>query len=141
MIFASLSTALCLPLLALGSPLVKRDYPDPICSGDCSNQVHDPSVVRREDGTYFRFTTLDLISIATAPSIDGPWTLQGSVLDQPSIIDLEGNDVLWVRDGGHPTLQGICSADIFRRRQTASSTMVLTTSTILSPHPAAKTQT
>ena len=58
---------------------------------------------------YFRFATLDLISIATAPSIDGPWTLQGSVLDQPSIIDLEGNDVLWVRHSRQPVLSLIQS--------------------------------
>lgn len=98
MLFSTLFASLSLSVLVSCSPLVKRDYPDPICSGDCSNQVHDPSVVRRDDGTYFRFTTLDLISIATAPSIDGPWTLQGSVLSEPSIINLEGNDVLWVRD-------------------------------------------
>lgn len=99
MFLSELALLLSLASVAFSTPLVRgecEEYPDPICSGACQNQTHDPSVVRREDGTYFRFTTLDLISIATAPSIDGPWAVVGSVLDEPSIIDLPGNDVLWV---------------------------------------------
>jgi arabinan endo-1,5-alpha-L-arabinosidase len=60
--------------------------------------VHDPSVVLRDDGTYFRFSTLDGINIATASSIDGPWTHQGSVLPNGSVIDLPGNKDLWAPD-------------------------------------------
>ena len=32
-------------------------YANPLsCSGTCTN-AHDPSLVRRDDGTYFRFST------------------------------------------------------------------------------------
>ena len=64
-------------------------YPNPICdnsNGQCQGNVHDPSVVLRDDGTYFRFSTLDGINIATAESIGGPWTHQGSVLPNGSVI-------------------------------------------------------
>ena len=74
-------------------------YPDPVCdnsNGGCQGQIHDPSVVLRDDGTYFRFSTLDGINIASASSIDGSWTHLGSVLPNGSVIDLPGNKDLWV---------------------------------------------
>ncbi|QMW36983.1 hypothetical protein G4B11_000219 [Aspergillus flavus] len=65
------------------------------CSGACN--IHDPSLIQREsDGTYFRFSTGNRISYATASSIEGPWTAVGSILPDGSSIDLPGNDDLWV---------------------------------------------
>ncbi|KAL5333528.1 glycosyl hydrolase [Aspergillus crustosus] len=64
------------------------------CSGLCN--MHDPSVIRREsDGTYFRFSTGNRISYASAPAIQGPWTAIGSVVPGGSSIDLPGRDDLW----------------------------------------------
>lgn len=82
----------------LASTACAQPYPNPKnCIGDCF--AHDPSVARRgTDGTYFRFSTLDLISIRTAPALEGPWTSVGSVIDGASIIDLDGNNVLWAPD-------------------------------------------
>ncbi|KAL2855372.1 glycosyl hydrolase [Aspergillus pseudoustus] len=67
------------------------------CSGTCN--IHDPALIRREsDGTYFRFSTGNCISYASASSIEGPWTAIGSVLPDGSSIDLDGNDDLWAPD-------------------------------------------
>ncbi|KAI1636853.1 glycosyl hydrolase [Biscogniauxia mediterranea] len=64
------------------------------CSGTCVN-THDPSIIRRSDGTYFRFSTGGKIAVHTAPDITGPWTYQGAALPDGSSIDLAGNDDLW----------------------------------------------
>lgn len=91
---------LSLHLLALALPSIITAWPNPICdnsNGGCEGQVHDPSVILRGDGTYFRFSTLDGINIATADSINGPWSYQGSALPNGSIINLPGNKDLWVR--------------------------------------------
>lgn len=65
------------------------------CSGACN--VHDPSVIQRSsDNVYFRFSTGNKISYASASSIKGPWTSIGSMLPSGSSIDLDGNDDLWV---------------------------------------------
>jgi len=67
------------------------------CSGDCV--THDPCVVRRtSDGTFFRFTTGNEILVATADSIEGPWTTTGSAITGGSSIDLTGNTDLWAPD-------------------------------------------
>ncbi|TEA16062.1 putative arabinan endo-1,5-alpha-L-arabinosidase A [Colletotrichum sidae] len=63
------------------------------CSGQCWS--HDPSVVRRDDGTYFRFETGSKIGIWKAPDLVGPWTYQGAALPSGSKINLKGNDDLW----------------------------------------------
>ncbi|KAK5123111.1 hypothetical protein LTR85_003309 [Meristemomyces frigidus] len=68
------------------------------CTGNCSGGVHDPNVVRRDDGTYFRFTTNGRVNIATAPSISGPWTYRGAAIPEGSIIDLPGRDDIWAPD-------------------------------------------
>ena len=65
------------------------------CSGVCG-YVHDPYVVKRSDGTYFRFATFQEIQIATAPALIGPWTEQGPALPGGSEIPLPGNMSLWV---------------------------------------------
>ncbi|KAI4150548.1 MAG: hypothetical protein LQ340_004012 [Diploschistes diacapsis] len=94
---------LSLPLFANAAPsrrstLAKRDYPTVgACSGDCS-AVHDPNVVISSSGTYYRFITFNEITIATAPSITGPWTSQGAALPGGSSINLPGNKDLWAPD-------------------------------------------
>ncbi|KAI0532650.1 glycosyl hydrolase [Xylaria digitata] len=82
-----------LPLL--GSVL---GYANPkACSGTCTNS-HDPAIIRRSDGTYFRFSTNGKIAVHTAPDIAGPWTYKGAVLPSGSSIDLPGNQDLWAPD-------------------------------------------
>ncbi|KAF3390293.1 putative arabinan endo-1,5-alpha-L-arabinosidase A [Penicillium rolfsii] len=67
------------------------------CSGACN--VHDPSLIQRSsDGLYFRFSTGNEISYASASSIKGPWTTIGSMLPSGSSIDLAGNTDLWAPD-------------------------------------------
>jgi arabinan endo-1,5-alpha-L-arabinosidase len=90
---------LLLSSLATASPIYKRAFPDPVpMTGDISGFVHDPSVIRRDDGTYFLFTTNNKTNIASAPSMSGPWTHLGSALPNGSIIDLPGNNDLWAPD-------------------------------------------
>ncbi|RWA06955.1 hypothetical protein EKO27_g8155 [Xylaria grammica] len=82
-----------LPLL--GSVL---GYANPnACSGTCTN-AHDPAIIRRADGTYFRFSTNGKIAVHTAPDITGPWTYKGAALPSGSSIDLPGNQDLWAPD-------------------------------------------
>ena len=85
------AVASCLVALAHG-------YANPgSCSGACN--VHDPGLIRRQsDGKYFRFSTGNKISYASSSSIEGPWTVLGSVLPSGSSINLAGNDDLWVSD-------------------------------------------
>ncbi|KAL1652061.1 hypothetical protein SLS58_000185 [Diplodia intermedia] len=80
-----------LPLL----PALVSGYANPgACSGTCVN-THDPSIIRRSDGTYFRFSTGGKVAVHTAPDITGPWTYQGAALPDGSSIDLDGSDDLW----------------------------------------------
>ncbi|KAG9398475.1 hypothetical protein AC1031_012490 [Aphanomyces cochlioides] len=73
-------------------------YPQPRgCSGVCGN-AHDPAIIRRADGTYFRFSTNGKIAIHTAPSISGPWTYKGAAIPAGSSINLPGRDGLWAPD-------------------------------------------
>lgn len=66
------------------------------CSGACN--IHDPSLIQRaSDGKYFRFSTGNKISYASASSIAGPWANIGSMLPGGSSINLDGKDDLWVR--------------------------------------------
>ena len=84
-----------LSLLALCGT-IQAQYPNPEgCSGVCG-YVHDPYVIQRSDGTYFRFATFEEIQIATAPALTGPWTSEGPALPSGSEIDLPGNMDLWV---------------------------------------------
>ena len=83
MLFPTLSALLI-------ASVAKAQYPNPgACSGECF--THDPTVVKRADGKYFRFSTLDLIGISTADSLSGPWTRSGSVIQGASVIDMPGN--------------------------------------------------
>ncbi|KAI1354804.1 glycoside hydrolase family 43 protein [Xylaria sp. FL0043] len=67
------------------------------CTGTCTN-AHDPAIMRRSDGTYFRFSTNGKIAVHTAPDITGPWTYKGAALPSGSSIDLDGNMDLWAPD-------------------------------------------
>ncbi|KAF4318267.1 hypothetical protein BBO99_00005683 [Phytophthora kernoviae] len=67
------------------------------CSGVCTN-AHDPSIVRRDDGTYFRFSTGGKVAVHTAPDITGPWKYEGAAIPDGSSIDLKGSDDLWAPD-------------------------------------------
>lgn len=84
--------------LALGVlPAFVKAYPEPIgCSGDCFS--HDPFVMQRYDGKYFRYETSAGVNIRTADSLLGPWTDVGRVVTGASVIDDIGisNDDLWV---------------------------------------------
>lgn len=76
-------------------------YPDPIaCTGAC--WAHDPAVVKRSDGKYFRFGTGSKIGIWTASSLTGSWTYQGAAIPAGSSINLAGNDDLWVCPEAQP---------------------------------------
>lgn len=82
-------------LTALLLTTVAVAYPDPItCTGAC--WAHDPAVVKRADGKYFRFGTGSKIGIWTASSLTGSWTYQGAAIPAGSSINLAGNDDLWV---------------------------------------------
>ncbi|KAF2712666.1 glycoside hydrolase family 43 protein [Pleomassaria siparia CBS 279.74] len=93
--------ALCITAYAanIPSPLSRRAIPDPICTGVCTGTIRDPYVLRRDDGTWFRFTTEGNIRIATAPSISGPWSTNsgeaGALLPGGSIIHLSDDQRLW----------------------------------------------
>ncbi|KAF2192182.1 glycoside hydrolase family 43 protein [Zopfia rhizophila CBS 207.26] len=73
-------------------------YANPLsCSGTCTN-AHDPALIRRDDGTYFRFSTGGKIAIHSAPSMTGPWTYRGAAIPNGSKIDKKGKDDLWAPD-------------------------------------------
>ncbi|KAH8711904.1 glycosyl hydrolase [Phaeosphaeriaceae sp. PMI808] len=67
------------------------------CSGVCTN-AHDPALIRRDDGTYYRFSTGGKIAIHSAPSITGPWTYKGAAIPNGSKINLNGRNDLWAPD-------------------------------------------
>nr|POF13187.1 putative arabinan endo-1,5-alpha-l-arabinosidase a [Quercus suber] len=97
MIASILSALLVQSSIISASPLHRRDTPGAgACSGDCAGYVHDPSVVYNGQGTYYRFTTNNEITISTASAISGPWTNQGAALPGGSSIDKAGNTDLWV---------------------------------------------
>lgn len=77
-------------LLFSRSAYAQWPNPEP-CSGNC--HVHDPSLVRRSDGTYFLFGSAPNISVKTAPSITGPWTLIPGGLVPSGGIQLGAPDV------------------------------------------------
>ncbi|UPK99999.1 hypothetical protein LCI18_010934 [Fusarium solani-melongenae] len=83
--------------LTLSAGLVSGYANPKACSGVCNNS-HDPTIIRRSDGTYFRFSTGGRIAVHTAPSIEGPWTYKGAALPQGSKINLPGNQDLWAPD-------------------------------------------
>ena len=88
---------LCTGLLAsiaLLSSAVSGQAGPGACSGEC--WAHDPALVRRDDGVYFRFNTGSKIGILKSDSISGPWVYQGAAIMAGSSINLPGKDDLWV---------------------------------------------
>ncbi|KAG7397749.1 hypothetical protein PHYBOEH_000288 [Phytophthora boehmeriae] len=84
-----------LPLLVAG---LVNGYANPeTCTGICTN-AHDPSIIRRDDGTYFRFSTGNKIAIHSAPALTGPWKYLGAAVPDGSKINLKGKDDLWAPD-------------------------------------------
>ncbi|TMW63236.1 hypothetical protein Poli38472_002177 [Pythium oligandrum] len=82
----------------LGLSASVEAYANPrACSGVCGN-AHDPAIMRRADGTYFRFSTNGKVAVHTAPSINGPWTYKGAAIPAGSIINMPGRDGLWAPD-------------------------------------------
>ncbi|CAK4030106.1 glycoside hydrolase family 43 [Lecanosticta acicola] len=89
-----------LMLLACSGFSAALAYSDPgACSGVCGN-THDPSIIQRSDGRYFRFSTGGLIQIHTAPSISGPWTFACEMLSKAARLQVENNKGtdLWAPD-------------------------------------------
>ena len=87
-----LQSSLALALLRVA---VVHGYANPgACSGACN--IHDPALIQNSDGTYYRFSTGNGISFASASSIEGPWTALGSVLPSGSSIENSGSDDPWV---------------------------------------------
>lgn len=73
-------------------------WPDPEpCQGNCTF-IHDPSLVRRSDGTWFRFSTNGNIAIATATALTGPWEYVGAMLPQGSKIHVVDGQQIWAPD-------------------------------------------
>jgi arabinan endo-1,5-alpha-L-arabinosidase len=75
-------------------------YADPMaCTGSCQNKSHDPALIRRDDGTYFRFATAEKITIHSAPALSGPWKEIGPALPEGSKLKpMTGWDDLWAPD-------------------------------------------
>ncbi|PGH18305.1 hypothetical protein AJ79_00644 [Helicocarpus griseus UAMH5409] len=90
-----MAAIMLLPALLFGG-IAYAYAPPGGCTGACN--LHDPALIQGDDGTYFRFSTGNRISYASAPSIEGPWTALGSVLPDGSSIDLPGNNDLWAPD-------------------------------------------
>ncbi|KAF2188807.1 glycoside hydrolase family 43 protein [Zopfia rhizophila CBS 207.26] len=79
-------------------PRQAASWPEPEpCTGNCT-YIHDPSVIRRADGTWYRFSTLGNIAIATAPALTGPWTYKGAMLPGGSKINVVKNQEIWAPD-------------------------------------------
>jgi arabinan endo-1,5-alpha-L-arabinosidase len=106
-----MSRGLSLALLAAFALLLTEfaaAYSNPkLCQGVCGN-AHDPSIIRRDDGTYFRFSTGGKIAIHTAPHMYGPWTYRGAAIPAGSKINLKGKDDLWVRVAAGCTNKQCC---------------------------------
>ncbi|KAK6502183.1 hypothetical protein TWF506_002774 [Arthrobotrys conoides] len=84
--------------LVSSTRLASGAYANPgACSGDCG--THDPAVIRRtSDGKFYRFSTNNFISIASASSIAGPWTYLGQALPGGSKISGFSGVDLWAPD-------------------------------------------
>jgi arabinan endo-1,5-alpha-L-arabinosidase len=89
------SAALALVAATPIHPRAPAAWPSPEpCTGN-NSYIHDPSIIKKGD-TWYRFSTIDNILIANAPSLNGPWTYQQKMLPQGSIIKVDDNQGLWV---------------------------------------------
>lgn len=99
--FATLFTALG---AVSASPLISRQaggWPAPEPLQGNNTYIHDPALIRRDDGKWFRLSTNGNIAIASADSVNGPWTYQGAMLPGGSVIhavpdDGKGTQEIWV---------------------------------------------
>jgi arabinan endo-1,5-alpha-L-arabinosidase len=99
MLLNLLLQGLALITLASTSPIFKRDFPDPEpISGNVSGYVHDPTIYRRDDGTFFLYSTDNHTNVRSAPSMSGPWKYLGAAFLEDSKIDLPGRDNIWAPD-------------------------------------------
>ncbi|KAF3224447.1 hypothetical protein TWF106_003912 [Orbilia oligospora] len=98
MLFRGAPTLLLSILLLSSTKLASAAYANPgACSGDCG--THDPAVTRRvSDGRFYRFSTNNFISIASAPNIAGPWRYLGQALPGGSKISGFSGVDLWAPD-------------------------------------------
>ncbi|KAL5113404.1 hypothetical protein ACEQ8H_008727 [Pleosporales sp. CAS-2024a] len=89
--------------LLISAATVVYGYPNPMpCTGTCTN-AHDPSLIRRDDGLFYRFSTGNRIAVHTAKSITGPWIpKKQAAIPNGSKIQLAGNQDLWVSAGAPP---------------------------------------
>ncbi|KAF3273646.1 hypothetical protein TWF970_008849 [Orbilia oligospora] len=96
--FKEVATLLLSILLLSSTKLASAAYANPgACSGDCG--THDPAVTRRvSDGRFYRFSTNNFISIASAPNIAGPWRYLGQALPGGSKISGFSGVDLWAPD-------------------------------------------
>ncbi|KAJ7213138.1 glycoside hydrolase family 43 protein [Mycena pura] len=92
----SLAVGACLTVHAHTTPTA--GFPEPLPIKGPFFFVHDPSLVQRDDGKYFLFTTHDKAGIITADNLAGPWTEVGSILPNNSTIQLPGRDDIWAPD-------------------------------------------
>lgn len=69
--------------------------PEP-CTGNCTG-VHDPTLIKTESGKWFRLSTNGNIAIASADDVTGPWTYQGAMLPDGSVIQVVDNQEIWVQ--------------------------------------------
>lgn len=100
--------------ISLLSAAFVNGYANPMtCTGVCTN-AHDPALIRRDDGTYFRFSTGGKIAIHSAPAITGPWTYKGAVVPNGSIINKAGKDDLWVSYNSTPIAKNIVANEQLR---------------------------
>ncbi|KAF2502326.1 hypothetical protein BU16DRAFT_5068 [Lophium mytilinum] len=82
------------------SPLIVRQrasFPNPEpCTGNCTGGIHDPSVIKRPDGKWYRLSTGGDIAIASAPSLTGPWEYLGAMLPGGPKIHVSDKQDTWV---------------------------------------------
>ncbi|RKO88416.1 glycosyl hydrolase [Blyttiomyces helicus] len=97
----TLATAALVSALPGTSPAIPDTstfpLPGPVTGDPISTHTHDPAIIKFK-GTYYLFATHNNISITTAPSMAGPWTRIGQVLEKGSIIDNAGRFDPWAPD-------------------------------------------
>lgn len=79
---------------SISPPSTQYPPPQP-CLGNCS-MMNDPNVVYEND-TYWRFSAQDNIPVATASSLEGPWTYQGDLPHDGANIHVRDDQEVWVR--------------------------------------------
>lgn len=77
-------------------------FPEPVPITGANQDCHDPTIIKREDGRWFRFCTNNNIRIDSAPEVFGPWETLGSVFGpEGSVIKIvpnQGPNNYWAPD-------------------------------------------